>query len=312
MLVLLAWIALSLLLGAARPLLSLLVLALLCLGGMLLVTVSDRLGTALKMGVAFLLLIAMSLPPMLVMALIPDRTAMPFNSELSLKLLLLPLAALVWAALLLRTQPAGAAAAPGPVSAHTISLLLAALLLIKALHTLFWFFVWDSTYDALDFLWLIFILPVALFAVLVMAQRRPAWGLGGGVLLPLLIGLVYGAAQQVDFRELTTQRAERVAQAVVRYEERNGRYPHTLAELSPGPLSFAAPPITFYGETWCYEGGADYYRLAYVDRAHWSSPELFANVHAVAGNVTQLPSPCSAHIRALQSQDPNFYTMRAP
>jgi hypothetical protein len=81
---------------------------------------------------------------------------------------------------------------------------------------------------------------------------------------------------------VTEQRAEAVNRAIQRYHKQNGAYPRTLTDLTPRYLMYISNPLIIPGQTWCYEGGDNYYRLGYVHRQFFSSPAS-VRVHAVVG-----------------------------
>jgi hypothetical protein len=59
--------------------------------------------------------------------------------------------------------------------------------------------------------------------------------------------------------------------------------------------------VIIRGQTWCYAGGPDHYRLGYVDRAHWSDPRLIGHTYSTAGAVAEVPPLCAAEIDALRA-----------
>jgi hypothetical protein len=177
---------------------------------------------------------------------------------------------------------------------------LSALLPVKALHNLYWLTVWDNTYDPLTYLWLFFpILTLLLAAVLLAAALPGRAKLSGLYYMPLLALLVIAVsyqAQQVDFRQLTNQRAQQVVQAVERYYEREGRYPATLAQVTAWPRRTLPGPVILYGQEWCYDGGPDYYRLGYIDREHWSAPHRIPQLYNAVGDLPDLDPLCGVRV----------------
>jgi hypothetical protein len=85
----------------------------------------------------------------------------------------------------------------------------------------------------------------------------------------------------------TARRAERINQAVLRYYEEQGQYPQALTDLTPGYLLYLPTPFLIPHQDWCYQGGAEYYRLGYVYREYFSTPAS-VKVFAAAG---QPPDP---------------------
>ena len=189
-------------------------------------------------------------------------------------------------------------------------LILAGILVLKTLHNLYELTVWDSTYDALAYLWLIVpICAVLLSAVMLFAvlpERTRLTGFICVLILPALMIAVSAMAQRVDFRQVTDRRAERTVRAIESYYTREGRYPSVLAELTPRYLLSAPKPMIIYGQDWCYESGQKYYRLGYIDREHWSDPRLIGRLYSAAGETPGSGQICMEEFNTIQSRDPDF------
>lgn len=194
--------------------------------------------------------------------------------------------------------------------ARTSSLLLGALLILKTFFTLYDLTIWDSTYDSLDYFALFFpILAVLLsgLTLLIALPSRTKWaGVVYLLLLPILMIWVSTLAQQVDFRALTSQRAERVVQAIESFYAREGRYPESLSDLTPRFMLALPEPVIIYGQNWCYESGDGYYRLGYVDREHWSDPRLIGRIYKAEGQTSEQSLMCEAEITAIQQSNPDY------
>ncbi len=175
---------------------------------------------------------------------------------------------------------------------------LSVLLPAKALHNVYWVTVWDNTYDPLTYGWVVFPILTLLFATVFLATALPGRAKLSGLLyvplLALLLIAVSRQAQQVDYRQLTGQRAEQVVQAVERYYEREGHYPATLDEVTVWPRRGLPGPVILYGQAWCYDGGPDYYRLGYIDREHWSAPHRIPQLYNAVGELPDLERLCGA------------------
>ncbi len=117
---------------------------------------------------------------------------------------------------------------------------------------------------------------------------------------------VSSLAQRVDFREVTDRRAERTVRAIERFYAREGRYPTALSELAPSYLLSIPEPMIIYGQDWCYDSGQAYYRLGYIDRAHWSDPRLIGRVYKSAGETPGSGQMCMEEFNTIQSRDPDF------
>ena len=125
------------------------------------------------------------------------------------------------------------------------------------------------------------------------------------LLIPTLIA-VSAHAQNVDFRQLTDERAEHVSQAIETYFARVGRYPEDLRELTPWYIFPFPGPVIIYGEEWCYDGGEDHYRLGYVYRQHWSDPRLKGRIYKEKGGAPDLHHTCEEEVAALQKRYPDY------
>jgi hypothetical protein len=194
--------------------------------------------------------------------------------------------------------------------AAAVVFVVSAVLLAKTLHHLYWFTVWDNTYDSLGYLLLLVPVPAALLSGVTLSitlSGRMKWT---GFLYSLLIlGLmiaVSARAQRVDFRQLTEERAERVTQAIETYYDREGRYPQDLRQLTPFYILSLPEPVIMYGQGWCYQGGKDYYRLGYLDREHWSDPRLFGRVYSAKGHSPLKVDICQPAIDTYRTQHPDW------
>jgi len=81
---------------------------------------------------------------------------------------------------------------------------------------------------------------------------------------------------------LTRQRAEVINQAILRFYDKNQRYPGVLNELVPWYLWRVPEPVTYWNSIWCYEGGVDYYRLGYYYSSQPRSEPTWFTVKAYA------------------------------
>jgi len=129
--------------------------------------------------------------------------------------------------------------------------ILSVLLMAKAFHSFYWFMIWDSTTDSLDWLWLpIPVLAVIFSSVLLyflLPDRNKSKGFFYLVVIPALVG-VYNLAEQVDFRQLTNKRAEHVSQLVESYHSNLGHYPISLKDLTPQYALSIPDPVIIFGQ----------------------------------------------------------------
>lgn len=191
-----------------------------------------------------------------------------------------------------------------------VTLALSLLLFLKILRKFYWLLIWDNTDDGLGLLWLIFLLPAVLLAGIflssVLPDRIKRVGLSYLLLMPTSMIGVFAFTQQVDYRHLTAQRAERVSQAIENYYDQEGAYPPNLQRLVPHYILVLPEPVIISGQQWCYDGSADYYRLGYVYREHWSDPRLSGNLYKMAGNVPDLQPLCWEEVATIQEQNPLY------
>jgi hypothetical protein len=134
-----------------------------------------------------------------------------------------------------------------------------------------------------------------------MAAVASAWASSGrrkwaAVGMALLFAAALTPAAAVSRQapvELAEARAGRINQAILKFEEENGRYPAGLEELAPRYLLFVPPLISYWQESWCYEAGESYYRLGYADPVYFTYPgEVKVRVFAGAGEIPDRPLPC--------------------
>ncbi len=182
------------------------------------------------------------------------------------------------------------------------------LLIIGTLFKIYDLTVWDNTYDSLKYILLfapmLAVLLSGLTLLIALPSKTKLAGIAYLLLVPALMIWVSTLAQRVDFRALTSQRADRVVQAIESFYAREGRYPESLSELTPRSMLSLPEPVIIYGQTWCYESGDGYYRLGYVDREHWSDPRMIGRIFKAEGQPAQQSLMCEAEIATLQQADP--------
>ena len=269
-----------------------------------------------------LILGMLSTPTSVLVNIFPARLSQPFDSSMALTFFLILSMAVFIAAMLLQSglkltqerQNTDAVEDGSTPTQHkhagwaaAVSLALGALLLTKAFHNLYWLMVWDTTYDPLKYMWLLFPFLAVLFSAFTLVITLPGrTKLAGGLyvlLIPVLI-VVSTIAQQVDFRQLTEERAERTRRVIETYYAREGRYPQDLRQLTPRYSLSLPGPFIIYGQDWCYDGGDEYYRLGYVTREHWSDPRLVGLIYETVGEMPEPERICDEEIAALQKRYP--------
>src|SRR5690606_26572338 len=124
-------------------------------------------------------------------------------------------------------------------------------------------------------------LTVGLMLIWTLQQRHIRASLGYMIVrMALAFGffvLVFSAGD--DPLQTTIARAEQVDQAIRNYYADNGRYPAELNQLVPRYLLTIPNPVLYSDHEWCYQGGSDYYRLAYVSSPVWGAPASTFAVH---------------------------------
>ncbi|GJM41799.1 MAG: hypothetical protein DHS20C20_20810 [Ardenticatenaceae bacterium] len=276
--------------------------------------------------VGLLNFVALFVPASLLIDVFVDRTVEPFGSQAAFTLLMILTLALVVSTSLLylglslyqKWQQALMAEGDGSeiLQQHlrktaVLLLSLGFLLFMKALHNLYWFMIWDSTVDSLDYMWLVVpILALSFWGPILFhissGKTRQGVLIIYSLLLPLLLIGITANVQRVDFRQLTETRAEQVSDAIENYYGRYGRYPQNLNQLTPRYILSLSEPIIIYGQTWCYEGADDYFRLGYVSREHWSNPRLSGHLHKIAGDPPALQPLCQDEVAAMQARYPDY------
>lgn len=287
-----------------------------------LVLATRRISATVWICAGLLILAMLSLPASVLVYIFPSRLTQPFDSAMALTLFLILSIALFVAAMLLKsglklTTEWQNADAVEDVDSQTqrkhagrtavVVLALDALLLAKAFHYLYWLMVWDSTYDPLKYMWLLFPFLAVLFSAFVLVITSPGWRkLAGGLYVLLIPALIVLStyAQQVDFRQLTEERAERTRVVIESYYAREGRYPQDLRQLTPRYSLSLPRPVIIYGQDWCYDGGNEFYRLGYVYREHWSDPRLVGRIYETVGEMPDRDRICDEEIAALQERYP--------
>ena len=146
---------------------------------------------------------------------------------------------------------------------------------------------------ASDGLGTVFIVAISNFAAIAVAMllwwtlRRWRIGLvfagvviGGVYLLLALIG-----PMKPDV--VTAQRAAMIDAAVQTFDAAEGHYPASIYDLVPRYLLYVSDPLLYDDQTWCYQGGAGYYRLGYITRLLVGGP---ANGIALQNSAGQPPT----------------------
>jgi type II secretory pathway pseudopilin PulG len=295
-----------------------------CLLALVVLSVAKRANACVWIYVGLGILVALCLPDSLVVDLFLVPLSQPRDGLVELTFLIAFCAAFIITALLfqsslnlLKRQNASIDQMRNSITTYkhsgwisVIALALSVMVLVKAFHSVYWFMVWDTTGDSLGNLWLLSLpIPAVLFSSFVLfvtlSGRTKLIGVLYLLLIPALTA-VSDRAQNVDFRQLTEERAEQVSQAIETFRTREGRYPHDLRQLVPWHIISLPSPVIIYAQGWCYDGGDDYYRLGYVNRNHWSDPDLHGQLYQSNGKIPDLPSICTEEIATLEKRYAGF------
>ena len=166
-------------------------------------------------------------------------------------------------------------------------LVLAALLPTLLVYIVFWEGVWDQTMDfgMGGFVALIAGSTAIVAGMLWVMELRGKFRIAGFlyiILIPIMMYQAYEASSKISYHDITKSRANHIATALDTFHAREGYYPDTLQSLVPRDILFLQQPMIIRGESWCYEGARDYYRLATIYRENWSLP-ISLRVYASAG-----------------------------
>lgn len=239
-------------------------------------------------------------------SLMSGYEAGPFSSLIGTIVFFLPSLALVNSAFLLYSGLADTA----NHRVKNVSLGLCALLILRTLYNLYVLTLWDNTYDPLGYLWLIVPVFAALISGLMLSMAlsdvKKLAGPLYTILATALLISVSALAQHVDFHRETTRRAARIVQTIESYYEREGSYPESLSQLTPWYILSLPKPMIIYGQDWCYQSGSDYYRLGYIDREHWSNPNLIGQLYKSVGDVPDIRGICLKEFTAIQNSHPDY------
>ena len=234
-----------------------------------------------------------------------NRPKWLYNSILIGNLFVWPIVAVVLVARLVYTSIANAQ--PSNWLATVIRLAVAVLLLLVIGDQIVTETVWVRAEDSLS------VIPIILFIVATAAAMLLAWAVTGWRRLAalgfvLLVTLTVSYASNLGWRLSPTfsteARAEKIERAIHRYYERQGHYPSRLANLMPFYLWRIPQPMIFRDQTWCYEGGDDYYRLGYVHQPGFGWHDISIRIHDAVGEPPEPSWPCIDALEKAKSQSP--------
>lgn len=218
-----------------------------------------------------------------------------------------PVVAVVLAARLVTESIASAQ--PSNWQAITIRLAVTALLILVIGEQIVTETVWVMAEDSLSVMPCIVSL-VATATAMLLAWAATGWrrlaALGFALLVAFTASYAFDLGSWTSPSAMTEARAEQVERAILRYHERKGHYPSRLADLTPLCLWRIPQPMIFRGQTWCYEGGDNYYRLGYVHQPAFGVPPEYVSIriHASAGEPPKPSWPCDEELESVKSRAP--------
>jgi hypothetical protein len=236
-----------------------------------------------------------------------DRPGWLYGSILIGNLFVWPIVAVVLVARLVYTSIAGDQPSNWP--ATVIRLVVAVLLLLVIGDLIVTETVWVQAEDSIS------VIPVVVFTAAVAVAMLLAWAVTGwrrlvALAFALLVTFTASCAFQQGMRTsptgLTEARAETIERAIQRYYGRQGHYPSRLADLMPFYLWRIPQPVIYRDQTWCYEGGDDYYRLGYVHQPAFGVPPEYISIriHGAVGEPPGSSWPCDGELEKAKSQAP--------
>jgi len=186
---------------------------------------------------------------------------------------------------------------------------LIAILAVACAYPVFWDGIWSAVHarayeDHLPFVQFLASLTAGAVISIKLHGGRRLVGLAFCAVVTTIcvLGLTWG--WNTSAVSLTEQRAAQVNQAIERYFQENGRYPARLAQVNQRYLIYLPPPVIVSQGGWCYQGGADYYRLGYIsgDFTYFESTFLI-KVHAQQGQPPPGPWECDSLLEKFSSAE---------
>jgi len=147
------------------------------------------------------------------------------------------------------------------------------------------------------------------FALSSQERHRQRLGIAFLVLAPAVVILSYSLGWRIDPLAITESRAQRLAALIEQYKQDNGQYPPGLESLTPDYTAWILGPLTGRGQVWCYQSGADFYRLGYAlfqryydwgDSTPFYEPYYAIEVPAVAGQPPPTDWMCTVELDKLK------------
>jgi hypothetical protein len=170
-------------------------------------------------------------------------------------------------------------------------LVLALIFLAGVSYQMYWDGIWSSAHDRafedhLPFAHFLFSMLAGVMLTLTLRGSRRWMGPIYILLVTSIAVLMLTLGWGVSAFEMTERRAAVVNNAINDYDQENGVYPASLAELSPRYLLFLPPPVIVRTGGWCYQSGDEFYRLGYISGDFtYFDRDFKIETHAQAGDM---------------------------
>ena len=175
-----------------------------------------------------------------------------------------------------------------PLRLTSLRLGLAIFLMGAMAYRIFWETIWDQTSDGLGGVYYGEVtaalgIAAGMLLTLALRERKRIAGWLFIVTVPTLAIAAFSLGIAASYHSITQGRAARIQHALEKYASRTGHYPEQLSELVPRDLLQIPGPVILRTETWCYQGGQDFYRLGAIYREFFSAP-ISIHVYASTGS----------------------------
>jgi hypothetical protein len=191
--------------------------------------------------------------------------------------------------------------------------LMTIVMLVGGAYSVYWDGIWSAAHarafeDHLPFVTFLISLGAGVWLSLAHSGARRLAGPAFLFAATLIAVLALTWGWNVSAFELTNQRAAQVDQAIVRYYQETGSYPHDLGELTPRFLLYLPPPVVVRQGGWCYQGGQAGFRLGYISgNFTYFGAHFRIDTYAQAGEIPIENSECEQLIKLFEDEKQMAY-----
>jgi len=155
--------------------------------------------------------------------------------------------------------------------------------------------------DHLPFIEILLAILTGMILIGVSSKHKRYTAIVYTILIPMLLLGSYSAGWLLEPQVITQSRADHLSQAIERFQGEQGIYPANLETLTPRYMPYILGPLTGRGQVWCYQSGADFYRLgyAYYQRYYgptFPTPHSEVVIHTAAGEPPEGPWMCDEEL----------------